>query len=206
MGKPFWKIGAGKGFFAQQPPFAPEMLIYTEISFNRFRMNRYKAIFPDKSFGVFNDANTPCFKTGCFDYIVFVNCLMFVNNKVQLLEHYKSLLKETGALIVIEPLSDNPFYKIRKIFTSDYEHIKARNMTYRELEEICEKSAALKKGYFYFLSILTASLILKFPHNAMIKHIHTCIESFDRYILNSTKANWGAMLGCAVIAKSPESD
>lgn len=195
------EIGAGKGFLEVLYPFTPERLMYTEISFNRFRMNKYKRLFPDRSVGVFNDANFPCFQPERFDYIIFINCLMFIENKVELIEQYKLFLKKNGSIIIMEPLDGNPFYKIRKKFSPEYDKVRMKNITYNDIERICRKSITVKKRYFFFLSILTASLRLKFPDNMLIKTFHHCWETIDKYILKVRKMQQGAVLACVVIKR-----
>jgi len=199
--KAILEIGAGKGFLERLYPFTPKLLIYTEISFKRFRMNRYKRLFPDRSIGVFNDANVPCFKKELFDYIIFVNCLMFIKNKVELIEQYKLFLKEEGYILIIEPLDGNPFYRIRKKFSPEYDKVRTENMTYDDIEAICRNSIIVKKGYFYFLSILTASLLLKFPDNPLIEKFHRFWENIDKCLLKIHKMQRRAVLAGVVVKK-----
>jgi SAM-dependent methyltransferase len=195
------EVGAGKGILASFYPFEPAMLIYTDISFKRFKMNRYKKLFSDNSFGISNDINFPCFKEDTFDIIVIMNCIPFVENKVECVEYYKTLLRKDGCIVIIELMQDNPFYKIRKKISSEYKKISIKSITYKEVEKICRNSITIKKKYFYFLSILTASLLLKFPENVIVKKIHRFGEAIDKYLLKVEKMQRWAVLACVVIKK-----
>jgi SAM-dependent methyltransferase len=146
-------------------------------------MNKYKELFPVQSSGILNDANIPCFKNGIFDIIVFVNYLMFIDDKVKLIEHYKKFLTTNGKIIIMDILDGNLFYRIWKKFNLEYDKVSTKNITYNEIEEICQKSAIFKKNYFYCLSILTTPFLLRFPENMIIRKIHCVVDKIDRYIL-----------------------
>lgn len=197
--KTILEIGAGKGILDADPAALPRLVVCTDISLNRFRMNRYGQTLPGRSGGVCNDLNSPCFQPGAFDIVVFVNCLMFAEEKVSLVESYKALLKPDGLFVIVEPLRGNPFYLIRKAFASDYDPVQIRNMTYRELEAICGRRLPVRKRYFYMFSVLTAPLFLRFPESGPVRVIHAIGCRLDSLLLRARLLQRWAILGCAVI-------
>ncbi len=133
---------------------------------------------------------------------MFVNCLMFIDDKVELIEHYKNFLTPNGKIIIMDVLDGNLFYRIRKEFCFEYDTVSTKNITYNEIEEICQKSVTVKKNYFYFLSILTAPFLLRFPDNIIVRKIHCVIEKIDNHILQMKKMQPHAVVASAVISKT----
>ena len=119
------EIGAGKGFLSKWfPAVKPKKIVYAEMSTNRIQACSYRYDLETESLGVINDGNQHCFKRDTFDIILLINVMMMINDKVEMVKRYQTLLKKRGVIAVIEVLDGNWFYRMNKIVDAKYKQLK----------------------------------------------------------------------------------
>lgn len=100
------------------------------------------------------------------------------------IENIFRVLKPGGRAIFVEPLNQNIFLRIWRIFTPWRRSPAERALINKDLKFI--KGIFPKARYFFFgfTSIFSVGLILIFPANKLLLFLNKMFERFDRYLLN----------------------
>jgi len=96
------------------------------------------------------DAHNLLFKKTKFD-IVFMQSILMHLDALRVAKQCRSVLKNDGVLLFIEPIDDNPLIKLCRLFFSEFKETNPKYISYKQVIEISKlfKTAQIR-GFYLF--------------------------------------------------------
>lgn len=117
-----------------------------------------------------------------FDMIVGNSILHHTELDITL-RNIRTILRDDGAAIFMEPLNENIFLKLWRFLTPWRRTKTEKALTTKDIELIQSLFPSTRFTFFCLTSIFTQGLLLFMPKSRIIKFINDRLEDFDEWIL-----------------------
>ena len=157
-GKKLLEIGCGAGF--QTVEFAKRGALVTAIDFSESSVKNTKLLIAkqDRSADVRRmNAESLDFPDGSFD-IIYINSVLMHADKKKILRECSRVLRQGGRVIIVEPLSHNPFLLPYRLFFSPYKKTNPNYMSLSLFRKYLEFFSKMRHKEFYFFYVLALPL------------------------------------------------